>query len=99
MIFTYTQMDKTGTRVMRALGIPVYLVAIGLIVTSPLNTWVNVALVILLPLIYEFSYCKLLYKFHKNIQDIVSLFLWFLSVLTIQVICIAPVLLIVKLYG
>lgn len=84
---------------MRALGIPVYLVTIGLVVTSPLNTWVNVALVILLPLIYEFSYCKLLYEFHKNIQGIVSLCLWFFSVLIIQMICVAPVLLILKRYG
>jgi hypothetical protein len=88
MILGYTAMDKFGTRLMRALGLPTYLFAVTMFLFSPFDSVFQMVVFIFIPFAYEFFYVKtLVYRHLKNIAP-PKFFFWCLSVLVIQLVSI-----------
>ena len=95
MILGYTAMDKFGTRLMRVLGIPTYLFAVAMLLFSPFDNIFQMAVFILIPFVYEFSYVKtLVYRQLKNLAP-PKCFFWCLIVLVIQLMSIFTIISIV----
>ena len=64
MLFTYTQMDAPGTRLMHVLGIPIYFALLLSVWTFPYGKpFLGFIVAILGAVSYQFLYCKFLYFF------------------------------------
>ena len=86
MIIGYTAMDKFGTRIMRVLGIPTYLFAITSFLFSPLDSFFQMVIFILIPFAYEYLYVNTLVYRHLKKLGPPNFFFWCISVLLIQLV-------------
>ncbi len=89
-------MDTAGTRIMRILGIPTYLVALGLLVMSPLGIFMSLVGTVIVPLLYELIYCKTLYAYNKKASGKPKIFIWLTFIFGFQAIYISLLFYLIK---
>ena len=92
MIFTYTQMDRAGTRLMHVLGLPTYIALLVLALVFPYGRpLLGFALAAVGVFVYQFVYSKALHLFVHQLQARRAAWQFISAVIAVQAIVLVGI--------